>query len=207
MFTQRIVPVHRLRIITFAAVLVLVFGFLAMIHPFLAVSNPIEAEVLVVEGWLPCHHFLTARDVFFENGYRILITVGGPIPDKEGEVDSTWAERAASELRSVGVPDSLILIVSAVRDQRGKTYQSFLALHESGVLGQKEIDSVNVFTGGVHARKSWILCRKALGDEVAVGVISSAPKMYNPEIWLLSPRGFRLVFKNLAGTLLAFAAY
>ena len=52
-------------------------GFtLNFLQSFLAAKHPIEAKLLVVEGWLPPEALETAQQTFDQNHYQWLITVG-----------------------------------------------------------------------------------------------------------------------------------
>jgi hypothetical protein len=69
------------------------FGFIAMIfwmavglHPFLAMNVPVDAQILVVEGWLPNYALKAAAAEFNKGNYSVLVTTGGPI---EGQCTGT----------------------------------------------------------------------------------------------------------------------
>ena len=64
-----------------AAVLVLtgVAVFLRGIHPFLAVNAPVQAEVLVVEGWVADYALKAAVKEFKRGAYKTVYVTGGPI--------------------------------------------------------------------------------------------------------------------------------
>ena len=51
----------------------------SQIHPFLAVSAPIKADALVVEGWMRDDAVKEAITEFDRGGYKILIVTGAPI--------------------------------------------------------------------------------------------------------------------------------
>ena len=49
------------------------------IHPFLAISQRTEAEVLVVEGWVHAYALRAALEEFENGSYRRVFTTGGPV--------------------------------------------------------------------------------------------------------------------------------
>src|SRR4051812_46132378 len=55
-------------------------GFLAWVHPFLAVTEPVGGEVLAVEGWIPDYALHEALKQFRVGHYARLVTTGGPVP-------------------------------------------------------------------------------------------------------------------------------
>ena len=62
---------------------------------------------------------------------------------------------------------------------------------------------VDVFTLGAHARRSRLLFEKALGDEVAMGVIAAPDQTYDQDHWWRSSNGVRTVLSELIAYLYA----
>jgi hypothetical protein len=60
---------------------------------------------------------------------------------------------------------------------------------------------VNVFTRGVHARRSLILFERALGHQIAVGVIAGTEDTYDPSRWWLTRKGFLETTREMVGCL------
>jgi hypothetical protein len=73
-----------------------------------------------------------------------------------------------------------------------------MALATKEWLIANQIKAVNVFTGGPHGRKSYVIFKKALGDGIRVGVISCPIKHY-PTRWWTSLRGTSVTLRYLAG--------
>jgi hypothetical protein len=53
--------------------------------------------------------------------------------------------------------------------------------------------NVNIYSFGVHARRSWLLFQKAFGDEMEIGVIAAEDRSYDPLYWWRSSRGVKAV--------------
>jgi hypothetical protein len=53
--------------------------FLLNVHPYLAKSDPIGGELLVVEGWQPDYALKEAVRIFSQGNYRLLVSTGGPL--------------------------------------------------------------------------------------------------------------------------------
>jgi hypothetical protein len=92
----------------------------------------------------------------------------------------TTAHETAVELHKRGIPDSAIFPVGSFRKIKSKTYTSGLDVSAwmSDHRGYS-IKSINIFTSGCHARRSYLSYRKAIHDKsIAIGVISC----YNPKV-------------------------
>ena len=55
------------------------------------------------------------------------------------------------------------------------------------------LGSVDVFSAGVHARRSRLLYRMALGPDVEVGVLAAQPQMFDAERWWTTSAGVKSV--------------
>ena len=75
------------------------------------------------------------------------------------------------------------LINSAwVQSGRGTAY----GIRETKAIG---FDSIDIFTAGVHARRSWMLYRSAMGRDVEVGVMAAKPTAFDAVHWWTSSTG------------------
>jgi NAD(P)-dependent dehydrogenase (short-subunit alcohol dehydrogenase family) len=187
------------------AMLVVGFAFVLTIHDFLAITQRVEANVLVVEGWVSNHTAIReAAEEFKKGQYKLLITVGGPIGDVEGSVGQPSAAiLAAGELQELGVDNCLIVTLTAPTAVQHRTYTGALTLKDWLRESEPQTKTVNIFTIGSHARKSLVLFRKALGPHIDVGVIAGTDDEYNPDYWWMSIQGNYVIFRNLLGYLYA----
>ena len=164
------------------------------IHPFLAVTNPIEADVLVLEGWLPDYALKEAIDEFKANKYRLLITTGLPIAKGFYLTEyKTYAELAAATLKKLGFDEKLIMVVPGPPVLKDRTYAAALALQKRLQKLGITIKSINLFSLGVHTRRSRLLFEKALGAEIEIGTIAAENLSYAPQKWWKSSEGVRNV--------------
>jgi hypothetical protein len=168
------------------------------LHPFLAKNSPIKADVLVVEGWLP-DYAIEAAAIEFKNGdYQKLITIGGSLP--RGFYLSKYqnfAELAAATLVAIGVDPDRILIVTELSQSPGRTSSSAANLDRWLATSEQQVSSLNLFTLGTHARRSWLLFRETLEPQISIGIVSAAPLNYDPNTWWHSSEGFRTVISEL----------
>jgi hypothetical protein len=112
---------------------------------------------------------------------------------------TTYDDLAAKRLQKLGFDTKKLVKISVPGVSAGRTLASATAvkrwLSSSGI----SVCCVEVFTKGVHARKSWILFRRALGDGYRVGIIAGSDESYDRRFWFFSTRGIRIVVRNLAG--------
>jgi hypothetical protein len=177
-------------------------GFLSIallnIQPFLTLTEPVKAEVLVVEGWVP-DYVLEKAVVEFERGhYSKLFVTGGPI--EEGGMLSeykTFADLGAAILVKMGVSSSVIEAVPAPSVRRDRTYASALALKSRLHQQSPGVTGINLVSIGVHARRSHRLFQMAFGNDVRVGIIAIENRNYSNEPWWKYSDGVRTVIDEL----------
>jgi hypothetical protein len=166
----------------------------ASIHSFLAVTKPVAADVLIVESWLPDYAMRGAVEEFRRGGYEYIITTGRTLPDLWLESKyRTGAEFAAANLVALGLTTNMIVPLSPADDIRDRTYLSALAVEKWLEAGHPAIRAVNVYTLGLHARRTRLLFRKAMGNKVKVGILAHPDTGYDPKHWWSSSHGFRKV--------------
>lgn len=148
------------------------------------------ARTLVVEGWMPETDLSQAVEVFRRGGYGRVLVTGGPI-DASQDLGGwkTFAVRGAALLVLQGVPQSLITAVPAPAVAHDRTYQNGLAVRAWAQQHGVALQAVDVFTAGVHARRSRLVYRMALGDAVEVGAIASVPADFDATHWWRSSDG------------------
>jgi len=163
------------------------------IHGFLSPNAPIEAQVLVVEGWMSDLQFLKVADHLSSRHYDIIIVTGGPL--EKGSFLSeykTHAELGRTTLMKItGRKDIIAVPVPSV--QKDRTEAAALALRRWLEANGNGFETVNIVSSGVHARRSQYLFRRALGDHYRVGIIAIASSGYDPKRWWSSSGGFKAV--------------
>lgn len=179
------------------AAALLIFG-LTHVHPFLAVTSPLDAEVLVVEGWITDYELKEALTEFENGSYRQLITTG--IPLERGSYLAEYknhAEVAAATLTKLGLEKQKLIIVPAPDAKKDRTYASAIALRQWLSKANFKLKSINLFTSDVHTRRSWLIFQQALAPKIKVGAIAAQTLSYNPQHWWSSSAGVRSVIDEL----------
>lgn len=178
----------------------LLFFFITRIHSFLAKTERVNAEILVVEGWIPDYALDVAFKEFKDGDYRYLCTTGGPISHGSYlRSFENWALLAASTLRRQGVSAQELIIASTPPDRRNRTFASAKALKKEFVVRNIAPKAFNILTLSTHARRTWIIYQKVFPREVDIGVISVRSKDYAADRWWLSSSGIKAVLTEFIG--------
>lgn len=174
------------------------------IQPFLAVTSPIDTDILVVEGWIPDYALKQAL-IEFENGsYRQIITTGIPLERGSYLVEyKSYAELAAATLKKLGLSPEKVIAVAAPAKVKDRTLAAAVALQKWLLKTNTKLKSINLYTYDVHTRRSWLLFKKALAPHVKVGAIASKTLDYEPKFWWKSSAGVRAVLDEFIAYLYA----
>ena len=166
------------------------------IHGFLSPKAPIDAQILVIEGWLPDDALEKAAALFASKHYDRVITTGVPL-DRGSFLSEykTYANVARATLIRISNRKDIVAVASpSVRKDR--TYASALALKRWLNLNHVESNRVNLVTLDAHARRSWYLFRKVLGEQYSVGIIAIEDSEYDGGRWWASSEGFKTVVEE-----------
>jgi uncharacterized SAM-binding protein YcdF (DUF218 family) len=188
-----------------------VFEFIVLeIHPFLAETQRVDSNSLVVEGWIHEYAAQLAVKEFKEGHYERVFTTGGPVEGSGAYTTDayTLASVGAGRLKKAGVPpESLQMVPSRVMD-RDRTFGSAVALRNWLSEHNMPLHSINVLTEGSHARRTRLLFQEAFGDEVKVGVISVSSPDYDANHWWRYSEGVReIIGETIAYTYARFFFY
>ena len=189
--------------ILFSFLLVLIIT-IANIHPFLAVTTPIPANILVVEGWLPDYAVEEAIAEYQRGSYEKLITTGTPLSRGYYLAEyKNFAELTAATFRALGFDSKQLVAVPTPKVEKDRTYTSAVALREWLLASGLQVTGVNLFSWGPHTRRSWLIFRQTLAPQVPVGAIAVEPRAYDAKHWWRSSEGVRTVISELIAYLYA----
>ena len=164
------------------------------IHAFLAVSRPLDAELLVVEGWMPAYALDQARMLHTNGHYRRVLVCGAVVPGEWATNSATtFADWGASKLRRLGMPADQIETIRAGDVHNDRTYATAVAVRDWLKTNSGPVKAVNVVSLGPHSRRSRLLFQRALGEEVKVGIISVPDRLYRCDRWWQTSEGVREV--------------
>jgi len=165
------------------------------LHSFLATNEPVGARVLVVEGWLEPGELDQAVAAFRSGSYERIVTTGGPIYYSWGPIQghATFAERAADYLKK-RLPDASVTAVPTPDTAQHHTYLSGVTVRDWAKRSGITFKRLDVFSSGVHARRSRLLYRLTFGPNVDVGVFAArSASNYDANAWWRTTTGARMV--------------
>ena len=173
--------------------------FLAPVEPARGRSGA-GARTLVVEGWMDESDLAQAVAAYRRGHYERVLTTGGPIePWSDVGGWKTFAARAALYLRSHGLANAAVVAVPAPQTLQDRTYLSAVMVREWALRSGVALDAIDLFSAGVHARRSRLLYRMALGDAVEVGVIAAPTAGFDARRWWTSSAGTKAVLGETLG--------
>ena len=168
------------------------------VYKFLAITRPLGEGILVVDAWIPGQTLAESISIFNSGRYRYLVVLGGP-NEETANPSATDADLAAVALEKLGLDARKLVKINVPDNSPGRTLRRATALRSWLDSSQASTCCVDVFTVGVHARKSWILFRHALGSRYRVGIVAGNEFRYPPRFWFISRTGIWIVSRNLAG--------
>ncbi|MEO6363692.1 MAG: ElyC/SanA/YdcF family protein [Caldimonas sp.] len=169
-------------------------------YAFLAPTEPARgrdgtgARTLVVEGWLDAAELDQAIAATRRGRYRQVVVSGGPFDDwPDGQRFANYADRAADYLRRHGLDALPVAAVPAPASAQDRTYLSALVIRDWAARTGTTLEAIDLFSSGVHAYRSRIVFRMALGPDVEVGVIAARPLRFEADRWWTTSAGTKAV--------------
>jgi hypothetical protein len=166
------------------------------LHPFLSPHRPVgNAPLLVVEGWMSARQLDQAIDAYKSGGYERIVTTGGPIYDvfERVEASATYAERARRYLVQHGLPDDKVIAVPAPASNQDRSFLNAVVIRNWALQQNPPVEAFDVYSSGVHTRRSWDLYRMAFDPGVRIGILGARPSYYDPAEWWTTSVGVKEV--------------
>jgi hypothetical protein len=194
------------------AVILIVLGLsiyvgFSNVASYLALSEPIDAEYLVIEGWVGKKELRQAYRVFEEGNYKLTVVSGGPILDDFNSGPPNYADRARNYLLSIGFPKNKLFAVPAPASAQERTFLSAVMVRDWFSGQDIDISSIDVFSESVHSRRSRYLYQLAFGETVDIGVYASDPDGFELNRWWQSSYAARSVISELTGWVMVICCY
>ncbi len=193
------------RVVVASALLLVGALVLKGVYPFLAITHRVNANILVVEGWIHEYAIRTAVKEFQSNHYQRVFATGGPVGGSGGYINDfdTSASVGADLLKKCGLPDERLQMVPSRVMDRDRTYGSAVALRNWFRDHNMVVSGIDVVTEDLHARRTRLLFQKALGKNVQVGIIAVANVDYPANRWWRYSQGLKDVVSEFAAYLYA----
>jgi len=170
------------------------------ISAFLVVNRPLETEVLIVDGLLPGYGYDSIVSLVKKNSYKYLITTGADVDYvyNSGE-HFNIAEFSYNVLSTKDIGDCKLYKAPAHNVVRDRTFTSAITLKNWFVRNKIFPWKINIVSFSCHARRTWILYRKAFRQYAEVGIITIPDMSYNYKKWYNNSKGVRMVLSETIG--------
>jgi uncharacterized SAM-binding protein YcdF (DUF218 family) len=175
-----------------------IYLWMVTVHPFLAVTDRVDANYLVMEGWVHMHAAQATAAEFRTGKYRQIFITGLPVEgsgeyDKDSNTES-WV--GAGLLLRAGIPDEFLQRVPCRKVERNRTYSAALELKKWFLAQHLEVQGINIVTEDAHARRTRLLFQEAFGPDMKIGIISVADPDYDPKHWWRYSEGVREIMSE-----------
>jgi uncharacterized SAM-binding protein YcdF (DUF218 family) len=193
------------RLILATAFLLLLAVCIKRVYPYLAITDPVNANILVVEGWIHEYAIRAAVKEFQSNHYQRVFTTGGPVLGTGRYINDfhTSASVGADLLKKNGLANGSVQMVPSRGMDRDRTYGSAIALRNWFRDHNMSVPGINIVTEDLHARRTRLLFQKAFGKDVQVGIIAVANVDYPGNRWWHYSEGLEDVVSEFAAYLYA----
>lgn len=182
------------RFVVWGTLAIFAIIFILKIHSFLAVTERVDTQYLVIEGWVPNYALEESIAEFKSRPYTKIFTVGAdPLTGKNLEPGDSVALEAYKRLAWMGVSKDVLQACPANIKYRNRTFQSAKALKKWAEDNHVPLTSFNLVTLGAHARRSRLLFEEAFDGKASVGIISVTHREYDPDHWWKYSEGVREV--------------
>jgi hypothetical protein len=172
---------------------VLSFFCVVNTYSFLACDKPNDADVFIIEGWVPDHVLEQGLAPSREGGRRLFITTGGPLEvGADLSQYRTYAELTAARLVKLGIEEGQVVAVPNQGVDKDRTYAAALEVN-TWLRKNSSIHKATLITKGPHARRSFIIFKRVLPSTFELGVRAAPPRDYDPQRWWACSEGFRTV--------------
>jgi len=180
------------------AIAIVFWLIVTRLESFFSYSAPIEAEILIVEGWITDNGVIGAIAEFERKPYELLITAGSNFG--RGEYLSEYkdfAHLSEATLINLGFDPEKIQPIPTPIAKRDRTLTSAFTVKKWLQNNEIHPTGINIYTDNVHGRRSWLIYKKALAPLIKVGVISHPGQNYDPKKWWASSAGFKAVTSEI----------
>jgi hypothetical protein len=174
---------------------------------FLAPNKPIHGQYLVVEGWIGEHALLEAIEIYQHGPYQLLITTGGPETRELNPQYASYAEKAAAFLLTQGFDAKQLAVAPAPASAQNRTFLSAVKVRHWFRDHNITPSAFDIFSSGVHARRTHQLYQMAFYDDTHIGIIPAKTDRYQLNTWWQSSEGMKSVLTEFIGVVYTFCCF
>ena len=179
--------------------LILTSIFIRYLGYYLAETNPEYGPYLVVEGWQDEHSLKQALTVFQDNNYQYLMTTGGPNTRQVNPEYSSYAQQSAGFFIGNGLDSSKIIVIATPASAQDRTFLSAVMVRKWFEKQNITVTTIDVFSQGVHARRSRQLYEMAFQPSIKIGIYASISESYSLSKWWQTSDGAKSVIEEVIG--------
>lgn len=180
------------------------FAGVRLVHPFLAVNQPLGADILVIEAWVPDYALKSGMELADARNCRLVLLSGGTVKGEPNpEPGDTYPRMAMQRILRFGGKVDRVRVVESTAPTRDRTYSSAVAVREWMKSEEVHVSKIDVLTKGAHARRSRLLFQEAMGPQVKVGILSIPDREYDAAHWWRYSEGVKEVLSEGAAYLYA----
>ena len=197
-------------IIFILLLLTIAIFFINNVAFFLAKQAPVEANILVVEGWLESDALSQAYLEYKSGHYDLVITTGGPEARNFTDQFDSYAEQAAHQLKLLGLSMDNLKVIPTPASAQDRTYLSAVMVRKfiEAAPSIDEVKGINVFSGNVHSRRTYFLYKQAFDAlAIPIGIISASPKEFRLANWWQTSAGAKTVLVEFIGWIYAHCCF
>ena len=98
-------------------------------------------------------------------------------------------EAGAYYLNILGIPDSVLISVPGIYAGRNKTKYSAIAFDKWAQVHMKDLESIDICTSGIHARRTYHTYKQILNKDIHLGIYRMEDKTISEKNWWKSTHG------------------
>jgi hypothetical protein len=171
------------------------------LYEYLFVNETVKTKTLVLEGWVPTYALPDVINEFNNNAYENLIVTGIPITQYEYISDFKYTSQATVRaLRHFGFTKTIYEADIPTNIYKDRTYSTAIVSKEIFEEHPQWEKSFNLYSMGVHSRRSRFLFEKVFSDDFEIGIIAKNDRAFIGKKWWTSSIGFR----NISNEALAY---
>lgn len=185
-------------------IIILIAAFrlsLTGIYHLLVINSPVESKTLIIEGFVPTYLLDDAVKLYHENDYDKIVVTGMPITNYEFITPyKNTAEATKLALKHYGLKDSVYIATIPSNVYIDRTYHTALSAKKL-FEDNNWSEDFNIFSVGVHSRRSRMMFREAFGSGYKIGIIAAEDRTFLPNRWWKSSKGLRSVSNEFIATI------
>ena len=178
----------------------LVFFVLRYIATFLVVNKPLQTEILIVDGILPGYGYDSVVKLISDHGYKYVITTGVDMGYTfRSENVFNGAEFSYKILSEKDITNCKLDKAPARNVKRDRTFTSALELKKWFIKNRIYPEKINIISFSCHARRTWIMYKKAFVGFADIGIITIDDNTYDYNKWYKNSKGVRMILSESIG--------